>query len=135
MAKRVNKIERVDAGSGNVLVDLGLSDAAELTTKVQLAAAINQQIEARGLSQIAVAELLSVNQPKVSALQNYKLDGFSVERLMTFLTGLGSDIEIRIRKPKRASNRAGRISVESASSIRNRKRRFDGHRITINRTY
>jgi predicted XRE-type DNA-binding protein len=132
MARRVNKIERVDEGSGNVLVDLGLSDAAELTTKVQLAAAINQQIEARSLSQIAVAELLSVNQPKVSALQNYKLDGFSVERLMTFLTGLGSDIEIRIRKPKRASNRAGRISVESASSIR--KRRFDGHRIAIDRT-
>jgi predicted XRE-type DNA-binding protein len=134
MARRVNKIERVDEGSGNVLVDLGLSDAAELTTKVQLAAAINQQIEARSLSQIAVAELLNVNQPKVSALQNYKLDGFSVERLMTFLTGLGSDIEIRIRNPKRASNRAGRISVESASSIRNRKRRFDGHRIAIDRT-
>jgi|ERR1022692_2489372 predicted XRE-type DNA-binding protein len=134
MARRVNKIERVDEGSGNVLVDLGLSDAAELTTKVQLAAAINQQIEARSLSQIAVAELLSVNQPKVSALQNYKLNGFSVERLMTFLTGLGSDIEIRIRKPKRASNRAGRISVESASSIRNRKRRFDSHRIAIDRT-
>jgi predicted XRE-type DNA-binding protein len=132
MARRANKTERVDEGSGNVLVDLGLSDAAELTTKVQLAAAINQQIEARSLSQIAVAELLTVNQPKVSALQNYKLDGFSVERLMTFLTGLGSDIEIRIRKPKRASNRAGRISVESASSIR--KRRFDGHRIAIDRT-
>jgi predicted XRE-type DNA-binding protein len=133
MAKRVNKIERVDEGSGNVLVDLGLSDAAELTTKVQLAVAINQQIEARSLSQIAVAEVLCVNQPKVSALQNYKLDGFSVERLMTFLTGLGSDIEIRIRKPKRASNRAGRISVESTSSIRNRRRRSDGHRITIDR--
>jgi predicted XRE-type DNA-binding protein len=134
MAKRVNKIERVDEGSGNVLVDLGLSDAAELTTKVQLAVAINQQIEARSLSQIAVAEVLCVNQPKVSALQNYKLDGFSVERLMMFLTGLGSDIEIRIRKPKRASNRAGRISVESASSIRNRRRRSDGHRIAIDRT-
>jgi predicted XRE-type DNA-binding protein len=120
-------MERVDEGSGNVLVDLGLSDAAELTTKVQLAAAINQQIEARSLSQIAVAELLSVNQPKVSALQNYKLDGFSVERLMTFLTELGSDIEIRIRKSKRSSSRAGRISVKSASSLRNRKRRFDGH--------
>ena len=133
MAKRVNRIERVEEGSGNVLVDLGLSDAAELTTKVQLAAAINQQIEARSLSQVAVAELLSINQPKVSAMQNYKLDGFSVERLMTFLTGLGSDIEIRIRKPKRASNRAGLISVE-ASSIRNRKRRLDGHRIAIDRT-
>jgi predicted XRE-type DNA-binding protein len=133
MANRVNKIQRVDEGSGNVLVDLGLSDSAELTTKVQLAVAINQQIEARSLSQIAVAEVLCVNQPKVSALQNYKLDGFSVERLMTFLTGLGSDIEIRIRKPKRASNRAGRISVESASSIRKRRRRSDGHRITIDR--
>ena len=133
MAKRVNKIERVDEASGNVLVDLGLSDAAELTTKVQLAVAINQQIEARSLSQVAVAELLCVNQPKVSAVQNYKLDGFSVERLMTFLTGLGSDIEIRIRKPNRASTRAGRISVESASSIRNRRRRSEGHRITIDR--
>jgi predicted XRE-type DNA-binding protein len=127
-------MERVDEGSGNVLVDLGLSDAAELTTKVQLAAAINQQIEARSLSQIAVAELLSVNQPKISALQNYKLDGFSVERLMTFLTELGSDIEIRIRKSKRSSSRAGRIWVKSASSLRNRKRRFDGHRIAIDRT-
>jgi predicted XRE-type DNA-binding protein len=133
MAKRVNKIERVDEGSGNVLVDLGLSDAAELTTKVQLAVAINQQIGARNLSQTAVAELLSVNQPKVSALQNYKLDGFSVERLMTFLTALGSDIEIRIRKPKRTSNRAGRILVESASAIGNRKRRFDGHRAAVDR--
>jgi predicted XRE-type DNA-binding protein len=114
MAKRANKVGRVEEGSGNVLVDLGLSDAAELTTKVQLAVAINQQIEARKLSQAAVAELLGVNQPKVSALQNYKLDGFSVERLMTFLTGLGSDIEIRIRKPKRAADRIGRILIETA---------------------
>jgi predicted XRE-type DNA-binding protein len=44
MAKRANKVGRVEEGSGNVLVDLGLSDAAELTTKVQLAVAINQQI-------------------------------------------------------------------------------------------
>jgi predicted XRE-type DNA-binding protein len=114
MAKRANKVGRVEEGSGNVLVDLGLSDAAELTTKVQLAVAINQQIEARNLSQAAVAELLGVNQPKVSALQNYKLDGFSVERLMTFLTGLGSDIEIRIRKSKRAADRIGRILIEAA---------------------
>jgi predicted XRE-type DNA-binding protein len=112
MAKRANKVGRVEEGSGNVLVDLGLPDAAELTTKVQLTVAINQQIEARNLSQAAVAELLGVNQPKVSALQNYKLDGFSVERLMTFLTGLGSDIEIRIRKPP--ADRIGRILIEVA---------------------
>ena len=67
-----------------------------------------------GGSEAALAELLGVNQPKVSALQNYKLDGFSVERLMTFLMGLGSDIEIRIRKPKRAADRIGRILIEVA---------------------
>jgi hypothetical protein len=33
MAKHVNKIERVVEGSGNVLVDLGLSDAAELCSR------------------------------------------------------------------------------------------------------
>jgi len=40
-----------------------------------------------------------------------------VERLMTFLTGLGSDIEIRIRKPKRASSRAGCISVDQSDIV------------------
>jgi hypothetical protein len=69
MAKRANKVGRVEEGSGNVLVDLGLS---------------------------------------------YAVDGFPVERLMTFLTGLGSDIEIRIRKPKRAADRIGRILIEAA---------------------
>jgi len=114
MAKGKNKVEGVELGSGNVFADLGLSDAAELDTKLRLAIAINQQIEARDLTQAAVAGLLGVNQPKISALRNYKLEGFSVERLMTFLTALGSDIEIRIRKPKRGVARAGRILVEAA---------------------
>jgi Helix-turn-helix domain len=44
---------------------------------------------------------------------NYKLDGFSVERLMTFLTALDRDIEIVVRKKPR-SRRAARISVIAA---------------------
>jgi hypothetical protein len=48
----------------------------------------------------------------VSALKHYKIEGFSVERLMGFLTALGSDIEIRIRAPRRSSG--GRILVEAA---------------------
>jgi predicted XRE-type DNA-binding protein len=51
-----------------------------------------------------------VNQPKVSALVNYRLDGFSVERLMTFLTALGRDVDITIR-PKRLARTPGRIQV------------------------
>src|ERR1039458_16817 len=34
------------------------------------------------MSQGKAAELLGINQPKVSALSKYRLEGFSVERLM-----------------------------------------------------
>ncbi|MFL6604756.1 MAG: helix-turn-helix domain-containing protein [Steroidobacteraceae bacterium] len=67
-------------------------------------------INARRLSQVSAAALLKVNQPKVSALKNYKLDGFSVERLMTFLLCLGQDVEIRIRSHGK-SNTARSISI------------------------
>lgn len=101
---------RVERSSGNVFADLGLPDADELDTKVRLAVAVNRALEARRLTQKAAAELLAINQPKVSALKHYKLEGFSVERLMTFLTALGSDIEIRITARPRATT-SGRIHV------------------------
>jgi predicted XRE-type DNA-binding protein len=75
--------------SGNVFADLGLPDAEEKQTKVRLAAATNQIIETMGLSQTATAEHLHLNQRKISALSNYRLSGFSVERLIHFLNALG----------------------------------------------
>ena len=74
---------------------------------------INQIIEGNRLTQAVAAELLKVNQPKVSALQRYKLEGFSVERLMTFLTALDRDVEISIKKKPR-SRPAAKISVIAA---------------------
>jgi Helix-turn-helix domain len=44
---------------------------------------------------------------------NYKLDDFSVERLMTFLTAFDRDVEIVIRKKPR-SRPAARIRVVAA---------------------
>jgi predicted XRE-type DNA-binding protein len=64
-------------------------------------------------SQAAAARRLNVNQPKVSALSNYQLDGFSVERLMNFLTALDRDVEIVIRK-RRSSHRPAKILVTAA---------------------
>jgi len=49
----------------------------------------------------------------MSVKPNYKLDGFSVERLTTFLTALDQDVEIVIKKKAR-SRGAGRISVVAA---------------------
>ena len=109
--KRIEQID-IEVGSVNVFADLGFPDAAELDIKIRLAVEIVRVINARRLSQTATARILKVNQPKVSALKNYKLDGFSVERLMTYLLALGQDIEIRIR-PHGKSDPAPRIHVES----------------------
>jgi predicted XRE-type DNA-binding protein len=99
--------------SGNVFADLGFTDAAERQTKVRLAMAINGVVQRRGLSQKSAAALLGINQPKVSALSKYRLDGFSVERLMRFLTELNQDVEIIIRNRPRA-RRPGRVFVTAA---------------------
>ena len=67
----------------------GLRDAEERQTKLRLAYALNTILDEQRLTQAAAAARLGLNQPKVSALRNYRLDGFSVERLMTLLTALG----------------------------------------------
>lgn len=112
-AKRMSEDETITRGTGNVFVDLGYADAEERQTKLRLAYTINGIIARRRLTQVAAAEKLRVNQPKVSALATYKLDGFSVERLMTFLTALDQDVEIVIKNKPRSRN-AARISVIAA---------------------
>lgn len=102
--------ETVVPSSGNVFADLGVPNANEKQTRVRLAVAINEILRTKRLSQAAAAHLLDVNQPKVSALANYRLEGFSVERLMHFLNALDRDVEIVIRKKPR-SKRAARIVV------------------------
>ncbi|MDN5843354.1 MAG: helix-turn-helix domain-containing protein [Alcaligenaceae bacterium] len=99
----------ITEGTTNVFEDLGLPDAAERQTKTRLALAVNELIKARGLKQREAAEVLSIPQPKVSALKNYRLDQFSVEKLMEFLTALDHDVEIMIR-PRTAAG-VGHISV------------------------
>ncbi|MGA8871809.1 MAG: helix-turn-helix transcriptional regulator [Candidatus Acidiferrales bacterium] len=109
---RRNKPQIVPS-SGNVFADLRLPQAEEKQTKVRLAVAINQIIAGQELSQVAAARRLQINQPKISALANYRLDGFSVERLMHFLTALDRDVEIVIR-PKPRTRKGARILVTAA---------------------
>src|SRR6266852_1631595 len=112
MASAKSKIDVVPS-SGNVLVDLGLPNPEGKQTKVRLAVAINQIIQSRKLSQTSAARRLNVNQPKVSALSDYQLDGFSVKQLMNLLTAIDRDVDIEIRrKPK--SRKVGRIAVTAA---------------------
>ena len=84
--------EKVEAGSGDVFVDLGLADAGERKLRTQLAMRLNDLIVERGLTQAKAATLFGVPQPHVSDLKNYKLSRFSSERLLRFLTQLDRDV-------------------------------------------
>jgi predicted XRE-type DNA-binding protein len=99
-------------GSGNVFADIGVGDPEEMLVKAELSARIVDIVRARGLTQVAAAKLLGVDQPRVSALFHGQIRQFSVERLMRFLTALHRDVRIVVEaKPRR---RRGRVSVEAA---------------------
>lgn len=88
--------------SGNVFEDLGFNNPGEELVKVKLALIINDIIQKRELSQKEAGTILGINQPKVSALKNGRLKGFSIERLFSFLEALDQHIEITISHKSKA---------------------------------
>ncbi len=86
----------VERSSGNVFEDLELPEAGELFLKASLGFEVFRIIGRRKLTQAEAAEILGVQQPEISRLKRGKFNHYSVERLMTFLTRLNRDIEIRI---------------------------------------
>lgn len=93
--------------SGNVFEDMGFKDAKERLVKAELALRINSIIDERKLIQTDAAEILGINQPKVSAIANGRLNEFSIERLIDFLNRLDQDVEIVVhQKPKRTKRPA-----------------------------
>ena len=110
----LRKAASVQASSGNVFADLGLPNPRDRLAKAQLAHRICQVIAARGLTQNKAAEILSLDQPKISALMRGKLNGFSAERLFRCLNDLGQEVEITIRPTQRAGRR-GDIHVVTAA--------------------
>lgn len=96
--------------SGNVFADLNLPEADDLLAKAELTAKIIAEIQRRRMTQARAAALLGIDQPKISALKQGKLAGFSIERLMRFLLLLGIDVEISVRNKPR-SRTAARLRV------------------------
>ena len=78
----------------NVFADLGVADAEEHLIKAGRVVKIDRTIRQRRLTQAGAAQLMGVDQPKVSAMLAGQLRGYSVERLMRFLVALGHDVEI-----------------------------------------
>ena len=96
--KEKNKEIEAYISSGNIFADLGHPHPEEAQAKSDLAMQIYQNIKSRKLTQAEAAEILGVDQPKVSNIIRGKLSKYSIDRLMRFLRILGNDIEILIKK-------------------------------------
>src|SRR4051794_33828608 len=88
---------RVERGSGNVFADLGLPNPDLALAKAELVRRIRNLLADRGLTQAKAAELLGLDQPKISALARGRVQGYSIDRLFRFLNTLGQRVEISVR--------------------------------------
>ena len=88
---------RVTPSSGNVFADLGFENPEEMLLKAELVRQISVAIKEKGLNQYQAAEVLGIDQPKVSALVRGRFSGYSIERLLKYLNALGRDVEIVIK--------------------------------------
>jgi predicted XRE-type DNA-binding protein len=71
--------------------------------KADLAAKIIAELQQRRLTQSQAAAILGIDQPKISALKQGRLSGFSIERLMRSLLLLGRAIETTVKPTPKAS--------------------------------
>ncbi len=111
MARKTETETEIEEGSSNVYADLGYAEAAEMQRKSQLAAEIARAIKARRLTQQAAAELLGVDQSKVSRITRGQFRGVSEAKLLELVTKLGHDVMIVVGPVRR---RAGRIELRFA---------------------
>jgi predicted XRE-type DNA-binding protein len=86
--------------SGNVFTALGREPSEELLARAKLLDQVSSLIKKCGLSQQKIAKKLGIAQSKVSMLVSGYLSAFSTESLMHYLSILGCDVEIRVRRPR-----------------------------------
>jgi predicted XRE-type DNA-binding protein len=91
----------VTPSSGNVYADLEYENPEEMLLKAHLVMLLSKAIKAKGLNQYQAAEVLGIDQPKVSALVRGQFRGYSLERLFKFLNAFDLDVEVNIKsKPE-----------------------------------
>lgn len=101
---------RFTLGSDNIFADLGFENPVEELAKSTLAIIIDRVIHERGLTQRAAAALMGTEQQKISHLLRGRFGEFSTQQLMEFLTALGHDVDIVVRRAPRSRKR-GRLHI------------------------
>jgi predicted XRE-type DNA-binding protein len=101
------KDEGCTPSSGNIFADLGLPEPDQDRYKADLIHTIADIIRRRELTQAAAADILGIDQPKVSSLMHGRISGFTTDRLLRFLALLGYHVRISVEKTDK-----GAVSVE-----------------------
>jgi predicted XRE-type DNA-binding protein len=109
-----NDAIRVTEGSGNVFADLGFADPDLELLKSTMVQRIASVIRTRKLTQIQAAEILGLDQPKISALLRGRFGGYSTDRLLRFLTALDQDVQLIMKAKPRTAKRPAAIKVVAA---------------------
>jgi predicted XRE-type DNA-binding protein len=108
----------VTDSSGDVFADLGVRLDRGERLKVDIAIEISDIIARRGLTQAQVAEIIGADQAKVSNLTRGKLKGFSLDRLLQYVSRLGYDIDLYISQNRRGLKRNGDVRLHHEMTSR-----------------
>jgi predicted XRE-type DNA-binding protein len=105
--KKRRRATQVIETTGSVFFDLFERGKAErLSIQTGLALALEREIKARKLTQAAAARLLGIAQPRVNDLLRGRLDRFSIDALVEYLSRLGVQVRIETSTPKRSGRAA-----------------------------
>jgi len=113
-----SKIE-IERSSGNVFADIGVANPEEALAKAEIARQINNILIGRKLSQSQAAEILGIDQPRVSALSKGRLSLFSLDKMMQFASRLGNEVEITIKPSPHRGIRVADITAPEQYVISN----------------
>ncbi|MBF8263359.1 MAG: putative conserved small protein [Parachlamydiales bacterium] len=106
----------------NVFADLGLEDSDEMVIRSDLMSEVVRIVRDSGLPQKEIATILGISAPKVSALMTGKINDFSNDTLMHYLTLMGCNLDI-IVQPQHSVTRTvlrGSVKVKRRSIVRRR---------------
>ena len=84
-------------GSGNVFRDLGHKNADVEQFKAILAAEIIKALDREGLTVRAAHDLTGTASADFSRIRNADLGRFTIDRLMSIISRLGSRVDVKVR--------------------------------------
>ena len=84
-------------GSGNVFRDLGHQNADAEQFKAILAAEIIKAVDRERLTVRAAHKRTGIAAADFSRIRNADLGRFTIDRLMSILSGLGTRVEVKVR--------------------------------------